>query len=96
MPSGDDVPDRSSHCPGGLMRHAGTGPLKQKAPVMQSLSVSQGKAHLPYWVLHLCVRHIESFEHGSAAGPGTARAALPAGGTLGWPCGGSCCGGCCG
>ena len=59
-------------CPGAFGRHAGTGPLKQYAPMMQSLSVSHGNAHLPYCVLHLWVMHIESFEHGSAAGPGTA------------------------
>ena len=46
--------------------------------MMQSLSDSHGKAHLPNCVLHLCVMHIESFEHGSAAGPGVAICPGPA------------------
>ena len=41
-------------------------------PWMQSKSVAHGCAHLPYCVLHLCVPHCESLEHGKAIGPGTA------------------------
>ena len=55
-----------------LLQHVEIADLKQYAPVMQSLSDAHGKAHLPYCVLHLCVMHIKSFVHGSAAGPGTA------------------------
>src|SRR4051812_26050444 len=44
---------------------------------MQSESDSQGNEHLPYCRLQRWVMHIESFEHGSAAGPGTAIAPVP-------------------
>jgi hypothetical protein len=35
--------------------------LKQYAPVMQSLSLTHGKAHLPYCVLQWWVPQVESF-----------------------------------
>jgi hypothetical protein len=62
-------------------------PATQAAPAMQSTFASaHGKAHLLYWVLQWARPQAESFEHGHAAGPGTAIApAAGAPGIGGWP-----------